>query len=126
MTTIRDVIGQVDALKPNAFEKKQKVRWLALLDGKLAADVFLMDIGDISKFEYKFPECLDHQLLVSYPHDDIYEYWLMAQIDMANGEYDKYNNAMAMYNASLDAFTAWFAQTYDPAQGYERKVDYEL
>lgn len=118
MAKIREVIERVDELKPNAFAEHQKVRWLALLEGKLAADVFLMNVGDISQFEYKHPECMEMELLVSYPHDDIYDYWLMAQIDMANGEYDKYNNTMMMYNATLDAFTAWFAQTYDPAQGY--------
>jgi len=120
MAKIRDVIERVDGLKPNAFTDQQKVRWLALLEGKIAADVFLMDIGEISQFEYKYPDCMDNELMVSYPHDDLYEYWLMAQIDMANGEYDRYNNTMAMYNATLDAFTAWFAQTYDPAQGYMR------
>lgn len=118
MPKIRDVIRTVGELKPHSFTKEQLVRWLSLVEGKLAADVFLMSTGDLQALRYQYPKDMETELLVNHPHDDIYEYWLMAQIDMANGEYDKYQNSMMMYNACLDSFTAWFAQTYDPAQGY--------
>ena len=47
MSTIREVIERVDGIKPNAFSDEQKVIWLAMLDGKIAADLFLMSISDI-------------------------------------------------------------------------------
>lgn len=126
MATIQDVISRVCDLKPNAFSQEQLTRWLALLDGRLAGDVFLMSIEDMRKLEYKWPENKESEVLVSFPHDDIYDHWLCAQIDMANGEYDKYSNEMDMFNACLDEFTAWFARVYRPAQGYMREDSYGM
>lgn len=120
MAKIRDVIARVDESKPNAFTEAQKVRWLAQLDGKIAADVMLMNVADLRQLEYQHPIAMDWELLVSFPHDDIYDLWLMAQIDMANGETDKYLNSMEAYNASFDNFVCWFASVYEPAQGYIR------
>lgn len=117
-TIIRDVITRVDEIKPNDFTEAQKVRWLALLDGKIAGDVMLMHITEMQQFNYQHPDDMDRELLVSFPHDDIYDLWLAAQIDLANGETDKYQNSMEAYNASYINFVCWFASTYDPAQGY--------
>lgn len=126
MSTIREVIERVDGIKSNAFSDEQKVIWLAMLDGKIAADLFLMSISDIRMLKYRYPQDMETELLVSFPHDDIYDGWLGAQIDYANGEYDKYQNSMALYNASYDSFAVWFLNTYDPAQGYMRRNEDEL
>lgn len=121
MATIREVIARVDENKPNAFTEAQKLRWLALLDGKIAGDVMLMHITEMRQFNYQHPGDMDRELLVTYPHDDIYDHWLAAQIDLANGETDKYQNSMAAYNAVYSNFVCWFASTYEPAQGYLRR-----
>lgn len=118
MATIRDVIARVDEMKPNAFSQAQKLYWLALLDGRVAADVMLMHISDIQQFNYRYPEDLDRELLVSFPHEEIYDYWLQAKIDEANGEDSKYMNTMEAGNAAWNNFVCWFARTYRPAQGY--------
>lgn len=121
---IREVIARVDLKKPNAFDDEQKVRWLAELDGKIAADVMLQSISDLQQYNYKYPEAMDFELLVHFPHDDIYELWLAAQIDKANGEVDLYMNSKEAYNASYINFSCWFANVYDPAQGYMRSDGY--
>ena len=120
MAKIKDVIERVDSLKPNAFSEEQKVAWLAQLEGKLAAEVFLINAAGIRNFRYQYPDDMDTELLVSFPYDDLYDHWLEAQIDYANGEYDRYQNSTAMYNASYESFATWFLSTYDPAQGYRR------
>lgn len=118
MTTIETVIARVDELKPNAFSEAQKLRWLALLDGKIAADVMLMDISELQQLEYQYPADMDTELLVSFPHDDMYDYWLAAKIDEANGEINKYMNSMEAFNAVYNNFVLWFVSTYEPAQGH--------
>lgn len=120
MAKIKDVIERVDSLKPNAFSEEQKVSWLAQLEGKLAAEVFLINAAGIRNFQYQYPDDMDTELLVSFPYDDLYDHWLEAQIDYANGEYDRYQNSTAMYNASYESFATWFLSLYDPAQGYRR------
>lgn len=55
------------------------------------------------------------ELLVEPPHSKLYAEYLMARIDYANGEYDKYQNSMQMFNAFWGEFMRWFARTYCPA-----------
>ena len=54
-------------------------------------------------------------LLVEAPHSKIYGEYLIARIDYANGEYDKYANTMQMFNAFWSEFSRWFARVYAPA-----------
>lgn len=115
---IREAIEHVDEVKPNAFDSKAKVLWLNALEGRIAADVFLLAPVEIRQLQYSLPEDLETELLVTAPHDDIYTLWLQAKIDEANGEYDRYQNTMQIYNEHYGNFLRWFASLYDPAQGY--------
>ncbi|MHB1153999.1 MAG: hypothetical protein ACYCWE_20760 [Eubacteriales bacterium] len=54
-------------------------------------------------------------LLVQAPFDKLYRSYLCAMIDFANGEYDRYNNSMQMFNKQLSELTGWYARTYRPA-----------
>ena len=113
MSTIKEIIERIDENKPNAFGESMKLRWIAQLDGKIAADLFLMDIAEIRALQYT----VDSQPLVEYPHDDIYDLWLSAKIDFENGEYNKYQNTMLMYNEAYGNFASWFLSVYAPARG---------
>lgn len=115
---IREAIEHVDAVKPNAFDSKAKVFWLSALEGRIAASVFLLAPVEVRQLQYRFPEDLETELLVTSPHDDLYLLWLQAKIDEANGEYDRYQNTMQIYNEHYGNFLRWFAGLYDPAQGY--------
>ena len=53
-------------------------------------------------------------LLVPAPFENIYLRWLEAQIDYANGEYTKYNNAIITYNAEYDDFAKYYARNNMP------------
>lgn len=118
MATIKQIIDRVDELRPNQYSEVMKLAWLAELEGKIAADVMLMGIEEIRSIEYSHPESLNTEPLVTYPHQEVYMYWLMAQIDFANGEYNKYQNTMEMYNQYFGNFVRWFANQYEPANGY--------
>lgn len=117
--TIKHIIERVDRQKPNDFSTEEKLEWISELDGRLALEVCLMDIAQVQEFDYLYPECLDHEPLVPFPHDSIYDHWLGAMIDYKNGEYDKYQNAMEQFNAHYDSFAVWFITTYRPAKGYK-------
>lgn len=115
---VREAIERVDEVKPNAFDSKAKIFWLNALEGRIAADLFLLAPVEIRQLQYRFPEDMETELLVTAPHEDIYILWLQAKIDEANGEYNKYQNTMQIYNEYYGSFLRWFAGTYDPAQGY--------
>lgn len=119
MAKIKEIIERVDENVPNAFNAERKLAWIAELDGRIATNVFLMNITDVHQLQYQYPEDMESEPLVSFPHDRLYELWLEAQIDFANRETDKYQNSMAMYNTAYNNFVRFIAQTYEPAQGYK-------
>jgi len=57
----------------------------------------------------------DTVLMVRPPHDKIYAAYLIAQIDFANGEYDKYQNSLTMFNMFWGEYCRWFARNFRPA-----------
>lgn len=113
--TIREIISQVDTNNPNAFDSKTKIRWISQLDGRIALDVMLMDIAETEQFRYRYPGAMDQQPLVGFPHDDLYELWLNVKIHAEQGETDRYQNALLLYNAAYKNYVRWFAHTYAPA-----------
>lgn len=115
--TIKEAIDYASEMKPHAFSEKTLIGWLNALEGRIAVDVFLMSKVELDRIHYT-EEDMNTVLLVDPPHDDIYTLWLQAKIDEANGEYDKYQNSMAIYNEHYGNFVRWFARSYEPAQGY--------
>ena len=117
--TVQQAINALDDVKPNAFSQNTKLRWLSVLDGRLANEVFLMAPDEVEE-NYNYTSAnLSDNLLVGMPYDDLYIWWMQAQADLANGEYDKAQNTMAVFNQLWEQFVRWFCQRYDPIQGYE-------
>lgn len=55
------------------------------------------------------------ELLVRPPHDKLYAAYVIAQIDFANGEYDKYENTLKMFNGYWGEYCRWYSRTFRPA-----------
>lgn len=116
MATLAGVIAEVDAVKPNAFDNDTKTRWLNEVEGRVQTDVMLLAGPDVLQYDYD--RCGDWTLLVDPPHDKLYGAYLTARIDYANGEYEKYQNTMQMFNTFWSEFVRWYARTYSPADAY--------
>ena len=114
--TINDVITRIDALKPNTYSVEDKIRWLSELDGIIKVKIIDTHEGGESVSFSGYPgDCdLMTELLVPAPYDDVYIYWLEAQIDYANGEYNKYNNSRERYNAVYADFRNYYNRTHMP------------
>lgn len=115
MSTLKSVIERVDEFKPNAFSDELKVSWLNALEGRVVMSVFQLPQSAVKEWVHSADD-LGAELLVRFPHDDIYEAWLAAKIDFANGEYEKYQNSMAMYNELYEDFVQLVAMRYNPTQ----------
>ena len=117
--TIIEAINRVDALKANGYEQSQKIGWLSDLDGIIKAEIIdTHEGGENVTFEgYNDNTPIDTVLLVPAPYDDVYRYYLEAQIDYANGEYGKYNNSMSMYNTVYAAYAKYYNRKYMPKSG---------
>ena len=122
MSTYRNIIDLVDGYRPNAFEEQLKLWWLVSLDGKIAAEVMLMDINEVrALMDCEYPEAMDHEPLVGFPHEELYLHYLEAKIAYANEEYSSYQNAMESFNAAYTAYCTWLLNTYDPIQSLPRR-----
>lgn len=110
---LNEAIEFVDGIKPNAYDEKQKTRWISDCEGMVQTQVFLWAPAEL--FHYEWPKDENTELLVSPPFDKLYLSYLCALVDYANGEYGKYQNSMQMFNAEFSEFMRWFANTYRPA-----------
>lgn len=116
--TVNEAITYADTIKPNAISQAIKLRWLSQVEGRIAEEIMLMSPAEGKTYFYTADD-LGKELLVDHPHDDIYTWWLQAQIDLANEEYDKAQATMDMFNATWAGYLRWFCNLYDPVQGYE-------
>lgn len=114
MSNIGEIIARVDAAKFNEFTEQQKLRWISLLDGQIAEEVYLLAPQEAQQYAYRYPEDMGKSPLVDFPNDDIYDLWLIAQIEFHHGEYEKYQNTMEMFNSRYGAFVKWFLTYYAP------------
>lgn len=113
---IREAITQIDSLKHNTYSTKEKIGWLSRLDGMVKRLIIDTHEGgeDITFTGYDDSTDQETEMLVPAPFDEMYIRWLEAQIDYANGEYDKYNNSILMYQASYDGYANYYNRNHMP------------
>ncbi len=111
--TVRNLLRKVDDIKPNDFSVETKIGWLNEVEGMVQTEVLLLATEEI--IEYDAETDLDNELLVRSPHNKLYEPYICARIDFANGEYGKYQNSMQMFNSFWEEYVCWFARNYRPA-----------
>ncbi|MBQ3503427.1 MAG: hypothetical protein IJA75_01830 [Oscillospiraceae bacterium] len=113
--TINEAIGRVDALKFNTCPQGEKIRWLSELDGSIKHSIIDRHEGGGGAFAgYDSNTDGNTVLLVPAPFDVVYLRWLEAQIDYHNGEFDRFNAAIILYNTAYEAFANHYKQTHKP------------
>lgn len=111
--TSKQVLARVKALKPTPFDDEKLLYWLGEVEGLILVQVLLLQPTSVQPLE----AATDDQLTAPYPFDKLYLQYLMAQIDYANGEYRKYDNSMALFNAYLGEYQRWVGDNLHPADG---------
>lgn len=113
---IDEVINMVDALKPNAYTQEEKIRWLSNLDSRVKVQI--MDAHEDNQHTdfkgYDDLTKLETELLVSEPYDEMYLRWLEAMIDYTNGDDDRYNNAIILFNNAYENYKRYYTRTHTP------------
>lgn len=101
--TIQQAISRIDTIMPNGYSTEEKVRWLSELDGKITREIInVSESGKDTTFTpYNEQTEESKQLIVEAPYDEMYIKWLESQIEYSNGEYNKYNNSITLFNSSL-------------------------
>jgi len=107
--TIQEALTRADAIRHNTYTQEEKTEWLSRLDGKIRRLIMDAHEGEPAAFHgYDADTPADTQLLVGKPFEEIYLYWLEAQICYRDGEIGDYNSAIAQYNRLYSGFSnAW-------------------
>ena len=113
---IIEAINRIDSLKHNTYSNNEKLAWLSRIDSMVKRLIIDTHEGGegITFTGYDDRTDLNTELLVPAPFDEMYLRWLEAQIDYTNGEYDKYNNAILMYQAAYDGYANYYNRNHMP------------
>ena len=119
---IIEAINRIDSLKHNTYSNNEKLAWLSRMDSMVKRLIIDTHEGGegITFTGYDDRTDLNTELLVPAPFDEMYLRWLEAQIDYTNGEYDKYNNAILMFNTDFGDYAAYYNQNHRPVNRGKR------
>lgn len=99
-----ELIRAVDAIRPNSVDTDRKVRWLSRCDALIAEHLRQGRIDAMGLRPFR-GECeadaVCGRMMIGEPHAALYEYYLMAQIDLVNADMARYNNDTILFNSAL-------------------------
>lgn len=113
---IIEAISRLDSQKHNTYSQSDKVEWLSRLDSMVKKHIIDTHEGadEVTFTGYDDTTDLQTELLVPEPFDEVYLRWMEAQIDYANGEYNKYNQSIQMYKAAYDSYANYYNRNHMP------------
>lgn len=114
--TISEAIGKLDQLRHNTYTLEDKVGWLSRLDGMVKLQIIDTHKGGCKAPFEGYNEETDPNtvLLVPEPFDDLYLRWMEAQIDYHNGENNRFNSSILMFQSAWDSYAAHYNRTHMP------------
>lgn len=96
--------------------------WLNQVEGQILHEIFLLALSEITPYSATPTEAL----AAPYPYDGIYLLWMEAQVDFANGEYERYTNTMQRYNVAWNDLARHIAKCIRPVYGRAVEQGYYL
>lgn len=117
--TIGEAISAVQSIKATPLPRAQLVRWLDEVDRTVMRElVYTHCCGTDLQFDGYDPGADTGTdsvlLLVPAPYDRMYVYFLCAQIDKHNQEFDLYQNNAALYNLAWNDYAAYYNRQIMP------------
>lgn len=112
--TINEVLDEVDRIaKNNSIDRNQKIKWLDRLDRSIFNDLLQYKKDNVETFDgYTSETDEDTELLVVNPYDELYVYYILAQINLIQQEIDFYNNNYAVYEDKYRNYRDFINRTY--------------
>lgn len=128
---VTEIISMVDAMRPNQVEDSVKRARLSDLELMLINEVVLTHEVPMWVTEhdvYKrflategrqslFNDYSDCELLIPVPYGrDVYYWWLISEIDLLEGNTERFANDQQLYNNACLTYKDWYNRTYMPVQ----------
>lgn len=115
-----DLIAEVDHSKNNDYDSEDKLRWIQDVEDRIIQEIINTHDNPDNLEAQKVTE--EYFLIASGAYADVYRYYLKAQIDKDNEEYDRYNNNMTLYNGAYEMFKLMWHNTHIPVSKGNFKV----
>ena len=112
---LAELIAYVDSIRPNAYDKDVMTGWVNEIERQVWEQVInrAEDAVDYPGL-YVYDANDETELLVDDSHKDVYVTYLLAQMDYANMELDRYNADSAMHQAAWDGYAAEYRRNHLP------------
>ena len=95
------------------------ITWLDRLDGQIFNEIILTHVHEEGA-AYSPLSSTEDELLVPFPYDEIYNYWLQAKMALENSESAKYLMNMELFNAAYLNFSHYYNRTHRPIGAINR------
>lgn len=114
--TINEAITRLDSLMQNTYTTEDKIAWLSRVDSMLKTHIIDKHKGaeDVAFSGYTPDIDKNTELIAQAPFDEMYPYFIEAQIHYYNGEYDRYNNAIVNFQSVYEQYAAWYVSKHTP------------
>lgn len=103
--TLNTCLSLVDSLLPNALPQATKCRWLSELEGRIRVELLGQPAADQTPLTVS--DTSDPSLIVPFPYDQVYWMYLLALIEYVNGDYARYENGAALFNAAYHGYAKY-------------------
>lgn len=103
--TAHEIVEETDAIRDNTIPDDQKYKWLSRFEKELSEKLYRFYTPDVSVTE---DVTATTELSVPEAFSDLYVSYLASKIDYANGEIDRYNNDLQLFNYYKQTFEEWF------------------
>lgn len=119
---ITELINIVDKLKPNPFTNDVKVAWINEVWLMIAEQILNRyeggeDLKSYKKYDYRYD--MDKELIYADEFSDVYINYMLAKIDFYTAEYGRYNNSVALFEASFNELAKMVRRTKKPVNKHE-------
>ncbi len=109
--TLSEIITCTDTLKSNAYPTSVKLIWLSELDTMIQNRILLLSSADTVTYTKDTPT--DTQAVLGEDAIGIYTAYLIAMIELYNGEAERYNNMIALFNDRFSDYMRRHAASCD-------------
>lgn len=115
-TIIGEVLSYFDNQVPNQYSDEEKIRWLNEIESQIYNDIILThkDADKIAFHGFRADTDINTQMIVDLEYSELYRFWLEKSVHYANGEIDRMNNAMTMFQTYYDNYFSYYNRNHRP------------
>lgn len=110
-----DILAEVREIRPNEYQDEWALKQVEELKQRILRELmagYELPVDAVQQAGYSYLPYEEGELLTPSPYHKVYVYWLLVQIDMANSDYDRYNNDLQLFNAAWDEYARFVSRNY--------------